>query len=237
MMLPKVNTFPKYDSVIPSTQQKIRFRPYNVGEEKILLIAFEADDKVQIAKAILDIVEACVEGNINKNALSVFDVEYLFLQIRSKAVGETSNIIFTCADCQHGNSIEVKVDSIEIDLESVPSTKIQITDDYILELKFPVYKDVIENSQSLNSDSISEIVFQLVIRSLSKLHTPDELIDFKDIDPKEIEDFINNLTTNQYSRLVNFIENLPKLSKLVEYTCEECGHDNKYNLQGLSDFF
>lgn len=237
MMLPKVNTFPKYDSVIPSTQKKVRFRPYNVGEEKILLIAYEADDKVQIAKAILDIVESCVEDDINKNTLSVFDVEYLFLQIRSKAVGETSTVVFTCAECQHDNSIEVKIDSIQIDVDSIPSTKIQITDDYVLELKFPVYKEVIEHSDTLDANSLSELLFQLVLRSLSKLHTPDELIDFKDVDVKEIEEFINNLTTDQYAKLINFIENLPKLSQLVEYDCEECAHHNKYNLQGLSDFF
>ena len=236
-MLPKINNFPKYDSFIPSTKQQIRFRPYNVGEEKNLLIAYEADNKVNIAKAILDIVIGCVEDDIDKNKLAVFDVEYLFLQIRSKAVGETSTILLSCENCQHNNEVKIKIDDIKIDEKEFPETKIQITDEYQLELKYPVYNDVINNSTAFEADSLSQMLFEFVIRSLDKLYTPDELILFKDVERSEIEEFVNNLTTDQYKKLVGFIENLPQLSQEVDYKCEKCNHENKYNLQGLSDFF
>ena len=237
MMLPKINNFPMYDSVIPSTQQKIRFRPYNVGEEKTLLIAYEGDNKQEIAKAILDIVLSCVEDNIDKKQLAVFDVEYLFLQIRSKAVGESSTIVLSCGKCEHGNEVEVKVDQIKIDPGDFPETRVNITDEYALDLKFPLYLEVIEDSEGLRTDSLNQLLFELVIRSLDKLHTPEELINFKDVPTQEVVDFISNLTTEQYGSIVKFIENLPKLSQEINYGCTECGHKNEYNLQGLSDFF
>jgi len=226
-----------YDSVIPSTQQKIRFRPYNVGEEKTLLIAYEGDNKQEIAKAILDIVSSCVEDDIDKKQLAVFDVEYLFLQIRSKAVGESSTIVLSCAECNHGNEVEVKVDQIKIDVADFPETRVNITDEYALDLKFPLYLEVIEDSEGLQTDSLNQLLFELVIRSLDKLHTPEELINFKDVPTQEVVDFISNLTTEQYGSIVKFIENLPKLAQEINYSCTECSHKNQYNLQGLSDFF
>ena len=123
MALPKINTFPMYSTTVPSTQQQIRFRPFNVGEEKILLIAFESDDRAHIAEAILDTVLDCIEEKLDPDSLTVFDVEYLFLQIRSKAVGETSNIAMACQSCEQQNQVVVKLEEINIDPNSFPEKR------------------------------------------------------------------------------------------------------------------
>ena len=237
MMLPTINKFPKYDSVIPSTQQSIRIRPYNVGEEKTLLIAYEGEDTKEIAKAILEIVLSCVEEDIDKRRLTMFDVEYLFLQIRSKAVGETSKVNLNCGNCENIIEVQVNLNEIEILKENFPERKVEITSDYMLDLKFPLYLELIESQEEKVPDSLNQLLFNLVLRSLDKLHTPDELIDFKDVPRSEVIDFISNLTTAQYGKIVNFIENLPQLSQDIEYHCDKCDNNNKYTLQGLSDFF
>lgn len=237
MALPKINTFPMYSITIPSTQKQVRFRPYNVGEEKVLLIAFESDDRSQIATAILDIILNCAEEPLDPSQLTVFDIEYLFLQIRTKAVGENTTMIFTCTECDDENEISIPVNEIKIDAENLPNKRITINDDYALEMKFPIYSEMIKNSEALNVDNVNELVFQLIIMSLDKLHTPDELIHFKDESREEIESFVNNLTTEQYGQIIEFIGKIPKLSHDVEYTCQSCSKENKYTLEGLSDFF
>lgn len=237
MALPKINTFPMYSTTVPSTQQQIRFRPFNVGEEKILLIAFESDDRSHIAEAILDIVLNCIEEKLDPDSLTVFDVEYLFLQIRSKAVGETSNIAMACQSCEHQNQVIVKLEEINIDVNSFPEKRIKINDEYTIDLKFPGYKQIIDNKETLEVDNINELVFQMLIMCLDKLHTPDELLDFNEEPKEEIEEFINNLSSDQYAKMMEFVQDLPKLSQDVEYKCESCGEENKYTLEGLSDFF
>ena len=237
MALPKINTFPMYSITIPSTQKQVRFRPYNVGEDKVLLIAFESDDRSQIAMAILDIVLNCAEEPLNPNELTVFDIEYLFLQIRAKAVGEKSHMVFTCPSCEQENEVSIPIDSVHINTDNLPDRMIPINDDYTIEMKFPVYKEMVTNAEALNVDNINELVFQLILMSLDKLHGPEELISFKDESKEEIESFVNNLTTDQYEKILAFISKVPKLSHVVEYKCESCSNDNKYRLEGLTDFF
>ena len=237
MALPKINTFPMYSITIPSIQKQVRFRPYNVGEEKVLLIAFESDDRSQIATAILDIVLNCAEEKLDPNKLTVFDIEYLFLQIRSKAVGENSHMMFTCQHCEGENEVVIPIDKIQIQTDNLPDCMIPINDDYTIEMKFPIYREMTLNSAALQVDNINELVFQLIIMSLHKLHSPDELIDFKDESKEEIEAFVNNLTTKQYEAILEFIGKIPKLSHDIEYNCEHCSEDNKYRLEGLTDFF
>lgn len=237
MALPRINTFPWYDNIIPSTQQQIRFRPYNVGEQKTLLIAFESEDTNNIAKALLDIVLNCIEGDLDKTKLTTFDVEYLFLQIRSKSVGEKSTIMFKCTSCDHDNEVSINVENIKIDVKKIPNKKIMLSENFTIEMKFPTYIDVLENKNNKKRETVSEILYDLVLQSLDKLHADDELISFKDEPIEEIETFINNLAPDQYEKLLNFVNNLPRLEQEVTYICESCKTENKYTLQGLYDFF
>lgn len=237
MALPIINNFPWYDIVIPSTKKKVRFRPYNVGEQKTLLISFESEDTDNIAKSLLDIVINCIEEDLDRTKLTTFDVEYLFLQIRSKSVGEKSTILFKCTSCDHDNEVNVNIDDIKIDAKKMPNKKVRLNKDFTIEMKFPTYIDVLENKNNKKRETVSEILYDLVLQSLDKLHTEDELISFSDEPIEEIETFINNLAPEQYEKLLNFVNNLPRLEQEVEYKCENCGTENKYKLQGLYDFF
>lgn len=236
MALPKINTFPWYDIVIPSTNKTVRYRPYNVGEQKTLLVAFESGESNNIAKALLDIVVNCVEDKLDRNSLTTFDVEYMFLQIRSKSVGETSNIVLKCPKCEHDNDIQITVDQIKIDQSKFPERNIKISDEYTLELKFPTYLDIL-NDRGMQKETVSEILFEMVVQSLDKLHTPDELIRFKDEPDESVREFVNNLTAQQYEPLLEFVNNLPRLRQEVNYECESCGEKDTYTLEGLYDFF
>ena len=237
MALPQINTFPWYDITIPSTNKTVRYRPYNVGEQKTLLISFESGESANIAKSLLDIVINCIEDDLDKAALTTFDVEYLFLQIRSKSVGETSNVVLTCPSCGHQNGVEIIVDKIHVDESEFPERMIKISEDYTLELKFPTYIDVLNGNGVTPNDSVSELLYQTIIQSLDKLHTPDELIRFKNESTEEITKFVDNLTTDQYNKLIEFVNRLPRLKQDVKYECEECEQKNNYTLQGLYDFF
>mgnify|MGYP001163749517 FL=1 len=237
MALPQINTFPWYDIVIPSTNETVRYRPYNVGEQKTLLMSFESGEASNIAKALLDIVANCVEGKVNKHILTTFDVEYMFLQIRSKSVGEKSNIILTCSECKHENEITVSVDKIDVDRNKWPEKLVKISEDYSIELKFPTYIDVINDKGNLDDTTVSELMFDTVLQSLYKLHTPDELISFSDEPKDEVLKFLNNLTAEQYQKLIEFVNNLPRLKQELNYECAKCKAQNTHTLEGLYDFF
>ena len=140
MALPKLNDMPKYSVTIPSSKQEVRIRPFVVKEEKILLIAMESQDPKQIANAILDTIVSCTEEQIDANSLTSYDVEYLFLQIRGKSVGEKSNVILKCMECGHDNEVTIDLGDIKIE-GNIPDKKIKITDQISLEMKpLVIYK-------------------------------------------------------------------------------------------------
>jgi len=236
MALPKLNNYPKFNTVLPSLQQKIHFRPYNVGEEKVLLMAFESDDSLMAAQAILDIVKQCIEEDIDINNLSTFDVEYMFLQIRSKSVGETSTILLRC-ECEHPNSVDIDVSTIKIESKEFPNPKIKLNDDIELVMGFPKYKDAIQKEKILEGESYTEILYNLSLMCLQTLHTEDDTFLFKDEPEEEIKQFMDSLSTDHYQKILEYVNNLPSLKHDAEFTCEKCKKENKYTLQGLQDFF
>lgn len=236
MALPKLNNYPKFNTVIPSTQKSVHFRPYNVGEEKILLLAFESGDSKMAAKAIADIVQQCIDEDIGINHLATFDIEYLFLQIRSKSVGETSTILLRC-DCEHANSIDINVSDININTKEFPDPKIKLNDDMELEMGFPKYFEVIEKEDILSGESYTDILYHLSLMCLKTLYTENDTYLFKDEPEEEVKEFMNSLSTEHYQKILEYVNQLPSLKYDAEFKCESCEKDNKYTLQGLQDFF
>ena len=234
MALPKINDTPKYELIIPSTKKKVKFRPFLVKEQKILLLALETNDEESVLNAIIDTIDACIIDDINVNELSSFDVEYLFVQIRSRSVGEKATLGFTCTNCEEVNQITVDVTKINIDLPVVDKN-IKITDDYTLVMKYPSYKYILD--RSVNYESTTESLYQNVILYLDKLKTEDELINFADEPKEEIKAFIDNLTPDQFEPIIKFINNMPKLYHEVKYSCEHCDKENKAVMEGINDFF
>ena len=235
MALPKLNDSPKYELVIPSSQQKVRYRPYLVKEEKILMLAMESQDMNSVLGAVVDTIEACVQDPIEKNKLAMFDVEYMFTQIRSKSVGETSKISVKCQHCEEKNEVTVDVASIEIDVPDLDNM-IELTNDITLEMKWPTYSEIIALGIT-DKDSMASSAFSMIGKCIAAIHTEEERIDTKDVSAKELEDFLDSMTSEQFQKLTVYIEKMPRLQHDLNFACNACGENNDIKLQGMTDFF
>lgn len=235
MALPKINEVPKYTTTIPSTGKKVTYRPFLVKEQKILLIAMESNDEQQIVQAIVNTIAACVEENINVKNLATFDVEYLFTQIRSKSVGETSTVKIKCTSCDEYTDIRINLDEIGVDIDK-NAKRIELTESYILNMKYPSYDSMSDVSQATDA-SFAMTIYNLITKCLDTLQTEEDQISFEDETQESIEEFIDSLNNDQYEKLVAYVLRLPKLKHDVEFDCDHCEHHNKVTLQGIQDFF
>lgn len=234
MALPKINDTPSYEVQIPSTQQPIKFRPFLVKEQKILLLAMESEDEKQILGAITDTISSCSESPLDINRLTTFDVEYLFTQIRSKSVGETSNVTVKCKHCEAPNEFIIPLDDIKIDVQH-NDKKIKISDKYNLIMKYPSYTYMLRD-EVLNGNNV-EKMYASIRMCLDSLEGEEEKISFKDETKEEIEKFLDQLNSDQFGNIVEFVSNIPRLQHEVNFKCEQCKKDNKINLTGIQDFF
>jgi DNA-directed RNA polymerase subunit M/transcription elongation factor TFIIS len=236
MALPKINESPKYKVTIPSMKREVFYRPFYVKEQKILLMAMESQDQELILKAMVDTISSCLEEDINPNSLTTFDVEYIFTKIRSKSAGESANIILSCKECKADNEVSVN-------LEEIPAPEVHkiedvvLNDKYTLKLRYPRYNHMLESLQKEEKVTATGLILDLAMASLDKLLTEDESITFDDETDEEKTQFIDNLNSDQFKKIMAFVEDLPKLSKDVEFKCEKCKHENNYTLQGIQDFF
>jgi len=233
MALPKLNDSPKYDLVIPSTKQKVKFRPYLVKEEKVLMLASESGDNNQALQAIVDTIKACVSDDINTSELTTFDVEYAFTQIRAKSVGETSTVGVKCNHCQTQNEVSIPLDDIKVETPEV-SDKIKLTDDISLKMKWPRYNDVL--GQDLSNMTQTQQTFKLLIECIESVMTQDENFKFKDEAEEEKLSFVESLTAEQFRSVREYIEKMPKMKYDLDYTCTSCNENNTITLEGMQDF-
>lgn len=234
MTLPKINDTPSYELVIPSTKQKVSYRPFLVKEQKVLLIAMESQDELQIVKSVADTIKSCITENLDISKLTSFDLEYMFTMIRSKSVGETSRIQLSCSECDFDNVVNVDLSSITIDVPE-DNNRIQLTDKYTIQLKYPDYTGITHVDGI--TESAIESIYNMTLLCLDKLHTEDELVDFKDYSTKEQIDFIESLSAEQFDKILEFIRNIPKLTHNIDFQCEQCNHHNSLVLEGIQDFF
>ena len=237
MALPKLNDMPKYSVVIPSTQQEVRIRPFVVKEEKILLVAMESQDPKQIANAIIDTIESCTEDNIETGKLTSYDVEYMFMQIRGKSVGETSTVNLKCQDCNEDNEVTINIANIKVD-GTIPSTRIEITPQVTLEMKPPTYLQVADNEKIVGENaSTMDRIFGLIAASIDGVLTDESRVSFKDVPANEATEFLESMTSDQFAKIRDYMESQPSLKHDVEYECSSCGKHNKLTLEGMQDFF
>lgn len=236
MALPKLNDKPKYNLTIPSSGKKVKFRPYLVKEEKVLMMAMETQDKSNIINAIVDTIDACVEEDLNRNYLTTFDLEYMFIKIRSKSVGENSKVGIKCnnQECNVSNEVEINLNDIEVEVPE-GNREIEITSDITLKMKYPAFNDILEVEELNKTDS--EKSFILIGKCIESVVTEDEVISLKDESQKEINEFIESFSTEQFSLIRNFVEGLPRVKKKIEFQCKSCGTENKTYLEGIEDFF
>ena len=235
MALPKFNDIPIYELTIPSTQKKVTYRPFLVKEQKVLLIALESADDKQILNAIVNTLESCIQDPIDVSSLTTFDVEYIFIQIRTKSAGESSTIGLMCKSCEHLNEVKVNLEEIHMDL---PKEKpaIKLNENYTLILKYPQYRSLLEEEITPETSAVSQL-YGVIIACLDSLNSDEERISFKDETQEEVEDFLNQLTTAQFDEIMNFVNGLPRLNHEVKFNCSECFTENARMLEGVSDFF
>ena len=235
MALPKLNDTPKYSVKIPSTQTTVRFRPFLVKEEKVLLLAMESDDTKDIVLAILDTISACVADNIDVKKLTTYDVEYLFTQIRAKSVGETTAVSIECESCKEKNQVTVDINSIQVHGLNNVNYNVSLSPDMELELKHPTYDDII-NDPTIDEKNPTETLFAMIRHCMKNLKTEEELINLENETSQSIDEFVGSMNTEQFESVREFVDNVPVMKYDVEFDCK-CGHNNKRELSGIQSFF
>lgn len=236
MALPVINESPKYKLTIPSSGEKVFFRPFLVKEQKILLMAMESKEHDLILKAMVDTIMSCIDSNIRPEDLATFDVEYIFTQIRSKSVGETAEIGLRCTECDATNEVRVNLEEIKIEKPKMIQD-IQLTDKFVLKLRYPRYLSMVDSFKDNDSPLPSDMIFNTAIGCLDKLLTEEDVISFDDEPLEEKIKFLDNLNDGQFKKIMDFVRSIPKLQEEVRFVCSGCQHENHQLLQGIEDFF
>ena len=236
MALPKMST-PFYSVNLPSTNQKITFRPFLVREEKSLLLAQQSDDMNVMISTLKEIIINCVKEPIDIQSLAIFDIEYLFTQIRAKSVGELADLIFTCGYCTDDkNKTKISIDLTQIPVVKDPNhtNKISLFNDIGVVMKYP---NIDTLGKSMGKEEDINSIMELVIDCIDIIYSGDEIFHTKDQTRSEVEDFVMNLTKKQFDKLEEFFVTVPKYKQDIEYDCPVCGAHNKTVLEGTSSFF
>ena len=232
MALPRIDT-PTYQLTLPSTQQKIDFRPFLVREQKIIMMAQESQDEKQMVRAMSDLVTSCTFNKFDVNKLPIFDVEYMFLKIRGKSIGETVELNLMCPDDGETQvPTKINLEEIEVSMTVGHSNMIDITDNIKLQLRYPIYSDATQVGGLEQSDG----VFKLLTRCIDKIIYGDQEYNRVDISDKEIEEFIDQLNTDQFNNIVEFFNTMPKLRHVVQITNPKTKVKSEVVLEGLQNF-
>ncbi|MEC7676844.1 MAG: hypothetical protein VYE09_00230 [Pseudomonadota bacterium] len=233
MALP-IQTAPSYTLTLPVSKQVVKFRPFLVKEQRSLLVARESEETKQILNAVLDMISAVTDKTVNPKKMAVGDLEYLFLQIRAKSVGETAKINVACQekDCNGWGQVDVDLNEVEVDIEDVDN-KVELSDNLIAELQYPNVDAVFKAEGLSEADSVKPIMRGSIVR----LFDEENVYDFADYSNSEIDEFIDSLTVAQFEKVSEFFQNVPTLRHEVEYTCTKCKTEQKKVLEGLNNFF
>jgi hypothetical protein len=237
MSLPKPPV-PSYELVVPSTGKTIKYRPFLVKEEKILLIALESQDEKQIKNAVLDILKGCIlTRGIKPEELAIFDIEYIFLKIRSKSVGEVVAMKVTCLDDnQTVVNYNLNLDEVEIKKPEGHSNKIELGDGMGLVMKYPGINQFV-STQMVGKDLSTEEVFDTIVDSVHQIYTNEEVYEAKTTPRKEVVEFVEGLTSKQFESIQEFFSTMPKLQHDFTVVNPNTNEESEYSIEGLVNFF
>lgn len=236
MSLPKINV-PLYELIIPSTGKKVKYRPFVVKEEKLLLLAMESENQDEITNAIIQIINNCVQGKLNIDQLSTFDVEYLFLNIRSKSVGEVLEFAITCPDDGETQvEVEINIDDIKIEKDDKHSDVIDLENGYFIKMKYPTMKYIM-SKKNMDSKSAIDSTFEYAVECIDQIYNDEEVWAAADSTKKELVDFVENLNTKQYQKIQEFFNTMPKLKHSVMVKNPNTGVESEVTIEGLANFF
>ena len=238
MPLPKIAT-PTYELEIPSTKKKIKYRPFLVKEEKILIIAMESEDNKQIANAVKEVISACIlTRGVKVEELSTFDIEYLFLNIRGKSVGEEVEVLITCPDDDQTKvPTVINLDDIEVHTSEKHSRDIKLDSDLTLRMRYPSMNEFIKNNFTTEDSIGVDDTFDLISSCIEQVYTEEESWAASDCTKKELKEFLEQLSSKQFKEIETFFDTMPKLYHVIKVKNPNTGVESEVVLEGLSAFF
>ena len=238
MPLPKIAT-PTYELELPSTEKTVNYRPFLVKEEKLLVLALESEDTKQIATAIKAVLKSCVlTKGIKVEHLPTFDIEFLFLHIRGKSVGEEIEVNITCPDDEKTQvPITLNLDDIKVQKNDNHNNQIKLDDNLMMELKYQSLDQFIKNNFDFDEKNQMEQSFDLIGTCIDKIYNEEEVWATADCTKKEIKEFLESMNSSQFKEIENFFETMPKLSHTIKVTNPKTKVESEVVLEGLASFF
>ena len=238
MPLPKIAT-PTYTLELPSTGKDISYRPFLVKEEKLLVIALESEDTKQITNAIKAVIKACVlTKGIKVETLPTFDIEYLFLNIRGKSVGEDLDVNIVCPDDGETQvPVQINLDDIQIQKSEGHSNQIKLDGNIMMEMKYPSLDEFIKNNFDFKNENVMDQSFQLIASCIDKIYNEEEVWATADCTKKEVNEFLEQMNSTQFKEIEIFFETMPKLSHTISVTNPKTKVKSDVVLEGLASFF
>ena len=217
MPLPKIST-PTYEMVLPSSNKKIKYRPFLVKEEKVLILAMESQDTATVANAVKDVLKNCIlSRGIKVEKLSTFDIEYLFLNIRGKSVGEAIEVMVTCPDAGKTQvPTSINIDEIKVIIDDDHQRDIKLDDTYSLRMRYPSLDEFVKNNFATASDISVDDTFDLIASCVDQVYSEEESWAAADCTQKELTQFVESLNSNQFKEVEKFFDTMPKLSHTVK---------------------
>jgi hypothetical protein len=236
MALPKLNT-PTYELEIPSSDEKIKYRPFLVKEEKILLMAMESKDNTQIINAVKDIVSSCTFEKVDVKAMPMFDMEYIFLNIRAKSVGEISKLRILCPDDGKTYAqIELDLTKVEVQVGDDHTNKIELTDDTGIIMTYPTIDSFLESGvETINANNMLEVIGTCILQIYEE--KGEKVYEAKDQTKKELTEFIESMNSKQFKQVQLFFDTMPKLTHTIKVKNPKTKKETNVKLSGLNDFF
>ena len=238
MPLPKIAT-PTYELVLPSTEQTIQYRPFLVKEEKLLVIALESEDNKQITTAIKAVLKNCVlTKGIKVEQLPTFDIEFLFLNIRGKSVGEQLEVNIICPDDETTQvTVDIDLDDIEVERNDDHTKQIKLDENLMMEMKYPSLDQFIKNNFDFNESNQMDQSFQLIASCIDKIYNEEEVWATADCTKKEVNEFLEQMNSGQFKQIETFFESMPKLKHTNKVTNPKTKVESDVVLEGLASFF
>jgi len=238
MPLPKIVT-PTYELELPSTEETIKYRPFLVKEEKLLVIALESEDTKQITTAIKSVIKACVlTKGIKVEQLPTFDIEFLFLNIRGKSVGEELEVNIICPDDGETQvPVTINLDDIQVQKSEDHSNQIKLDDNLMMEMRYPSLEQFIKSNFDFSDENQMDQSFKLIGSCIDKIYTEEEVWAAADCTKKEVNDFLDSMNSSQFKDIEKFFDTMPKLSHTVKVTNPVTEVESEVVIEGLASFF
>jgi hypothetical protein len=238
MPLPKISA-PTYELELPSTGEEIKYRPFLVKEEKLLVIALESEDIKQITTAIKTVIKNCIlTKNIKVESLPTFDIEYLFLNVRGKSVGEELEVNIICPDDNETQvPVKINLDDIKVQKNENHTNRIKLDDSIMMEMKYPSLDQFIKNNFDFSEKNAMDQSFELIASCIGTIFTEEEVWTTSDVTKKEMNDFLESMNSSQFKDIEKFFETMPKLSHTIKVVNPKTNVESEVVLEGLASFF